>query len=1405
MPTINKRFLVRLVLCLAVFAGFLAGAHALQARRIPDALKRQADRAADAGKTEQAVHYLRQYLEFEPADVESQVRLAGLLKQRTPTARTLTELVFLYDKILRLDPARADLRRDAVTQSLRLGRYADAAAHAEALLQANPADAEVWELLGVAHAGQNQLADAQRAFEEAVKHAPDKLLPYQRLAQLVWKNLNQPLQARAVLDRMVAANPQDPDAHLSRAKFAAFLLDEATRTNRPADPEPVLRDLRRVLEIDPENADASLLLAEQLQKGRDIPAAHAILRDAAGLYPRDLRLVRGLAWLELIRGNTAAALAVLEDGLKGTPDGFDLLVPLADLLVQQGDTARPADILRRLEGRKAPPTQVKYLKARLAMRQEKWAEAVALLDALRAETLSLPGLEAQVNMLLASCYERTGDADAQEKAYKRVTAADPANPQAHAGLATLYLNRGRFDDAARAFEAATRSAYTPGTVHAQAVRLKARMLRLRGGSAEDWQRLDRAATAAAAAFGPVSSDALVLRADVLAARGKYREAVAVLKKEAGGRPGDTRLWAALADAAAEAGGTAAGLEVIDEAQAAAGDGPDVRLARARLYAREPGRVRPIDPLADRIDGWADADQLRLLYGLVEVYDETGEKAKVVATLRKVTTRRPTDVAVWLRLYERAVEAGDTATATEARAAVVKLDGVNSPSALLCDPAVTAERLTAAFGASPDRADACLALAKAKAGDDKEVERLTDRAFDLEPTRYETARAKVLRLARLAEPQPLAAFAARVNADPRWAGEPFRRLMGGAVRRLDTAGGRAVLAACGPLVANDPGGLGWLAETADRDPKAYARAAESAVATADDWLRLALLGKPEVAMAAGRGKLSPAAFAAAAAIIKERPAGESWLPPADTPADRRALVQARLAVKLSRADSAGATAVLERYLGDAPPAVDAAWARRNLAMLLAVGGRPEDRAKAMTLIREAGANGSNPDELRATAGVLTTLARYLEGEDRRAVLAEAAAALDAVVKATKSRRDLYHLSQVYRAAGNRVEARKCLNQLIADDGNNLYYLVTALDELTEERQFDYARNFAARLRSNYPGEFRAVAAVARYEARAGRPDAALAIADQYAAAADSGAGDYLARSGRVAELLDELARVPGVRGTAAGRRMADAAAERYAALVPTRAEAVVGLVGCLADDGRVTEAFAKIDQLGQQLPVRTKAAAGLAALRPGGGTDRQFDAVRGWLAAARSEDADSIPLRLNEAELFALAGDYPKATAAFEAVLAKDPRNVVALNNLAWTLAADPARAAKAVELIGRAARETGLSGELLDTRARARITLKQFADAKRDLDEAMTHEPTALRSFHLAVLYLAQSPPRAADAAAAFAAARAKGLEARAVHPADLPTFRTLENAEKRASKSYSGPGVCTPGDAPPAAPRLGT
>ncbi len=1401
MPTINKVFLIKLVFAVLALAGVLVGAHTLQARRIPEALRQQSERAGEAGKQDAAIHYLRQYLEFEPDDADAIEKLARLLRQRDPSYRGQTDFVFLSEKVLRIDPDRDAVRREVLAACLKMGRFSDAATHAEALLEKFPTEAPLWQQFGAAQSGLNQLAEARKSYETAIKYAPEDLLGYQRLAQLVWRNMNRPADARLVLDKMVAALAQDPQAFLSRARFESFLSEDVSQRGQAANLDQAMRDLRRVLELDPENADASLLLAEILQKGRDVPAAHVILRDAVSLYPRDLRLIRSLAWLELVRGNVPASLAVLEDGLKYSPDGFDLLVPLTDLLVQQGDSSRSNEILERLKSRKAPQAQVKYLQARMAIRDQKWAEAIAMLEVLRSDTLKLPSLEIQLNLLLASCFDKTGDSDAQEKAYKRITSVDPVNVPARTGLATLYLNLGRFDEAIREFDAAVQSPYAPGSVHTQLLRLKAHRLRLGGGSTEDWLKLEQAAVNAAPKFGPAAADAAILRAEVAAAQDKYADAIRILRTETARRPGDTRLWATLAHMTANALGTAAGLIVMDEAQAASGDGPEIRLARASLYAHEPARIRPIEPLADQIDTWAEADQLRLLYGLVEIYDQVGDKKKVVEILRRLAAHRPSDAGLWYRLHERAMEGGQKPVAAEARAALSKIEGEKGLSVSLCDASALLDqdrvtRLLDAFGPSPNRAEACLVIArwKEESGDRSEALRLTERAFTLEPTRFETARAMIRLLCIPGSEDRAAKFITRLAGDSRWAGEPFRRLITGVIERVPAEMGIKVMAWCRPALDREPGGRGWLAKCyqALQQPNEAAALTEAATkapgATADDWFRLALhrgsnQNAVEQTMQAARKKLLPQVYFALAASFLETPAGKQWKPKFNEAVEKRAFAQARLAVKLSRSARKEATEVLEAFLAEKNlPKADAGWARRNLAMIYAIGSTLEDRTRAMTLLKEANDDGATTDDLRATAGVLATLSKYLDGDDRKVVLARAAAALESVHGASQSPRDLYNLSQLHRAAGNRTASRKCLNALLASDPQNIYYLTAALEELTEDRNTAAGEAFAERLSLKYAGEFRAVAAVARFQCKAGRPERALTLAEGYASAADSAAGNYVTRAARVAELLDELARYPEVRNTEIGRKMTVAAVERYAALVPSRPEAVVGIAGVLAADGKLIEAFAKIEQYSHYLTGRVKALAGLAILRSGGATERQFAQVKSWLDQALQEDQQSVPLQLNLAEFRALQQDYTRAAAVYESILRREPRNVVALNNLAWIHAADPNSAQKSIDLLERATREAGLTGELLDTRARAHIALKQLAQADRDLAEAMTQERTALRCFHRAVLALAQSPPDREEALRAFREARSRGLDPKIVHPADLPTYRILE-AENGRSK----------------------
>lgn len=1398
-PTINKRFLLKVVVVAVLIGGAVFGVHAVQAGRIPDALRRQADRAAAENKRDAAISYLRQYLEFRPTDADAQEQLAGLLKARANNGPSL-DLLLLYEKILRTDPARHAVRREALTVALTLRprpRFTDAAAHASELLKQFHTEASLWRSLAQAQAGQGKSAEAVASYEKAIELAPTEPLGYEELAEYQWKEMRQPAQARATLDRYAVAVPHDPRPYLTRARFDALV-----RADGPADAS----DLRKALELDPENLDALIQLAEHLQRGRDVLAAHDCLSDARRLHPGDTRVVRALAWLELNRGNLGAAVTVLEEGLEKSADGFDLMVPLADLLVQMGDTRRPKEIVERLNASrgKVPQMQSKYLTGRLAMRDQQWAGAIQTLTDLRTMAVDLPGLENQTDMLMAVCHQRLGEGEKELQLLLGILARDPNHLAARGALAVAHLNAGRFDEALAEFEKVTQSPYATPDSHVTLVRMRTSRLRTSAAATSaQWDELERSVDPVVRRLGPAATDAVRLRADVSAARGARDRAVVVLQREAAKRPRDPNLWAALATATADLGGVPAGLAVLDEAQAVAGDGAELRLCRATLYARDPARQRPIDPLAGHIDTWPDADQVRLLTGLIEVYDRVGDDKGVLATYRRLVGRRPSELPLWEAFCERAIRVGDKAAASEARAVIAKLEPTPGKAAALCAAweAVAARNASTApaavagvvaqFGPLPDRAEACVALARLKAltGDSSSSLELLERAFRLEPRRFAPAQELVTYLAATGDQARLSALLARLDRDHRWAGEPLQRVVGQSMKSLGPAAAKALVGTAAKHVEWVPGGTGWLGDAyracgqTDEAKAAYEKAVASRAATADDWLRLALrTGELDGATAAAavmtRAKAalrSPLYLIVSAAFRESRKGPADWSPDTASAIERRQFAQSRLALKLSQFDRSAGIGVLEAFLADKTLSPgDAAWARQNLAMLMVARGNPTDRLRAKELLAGPDAvAGATANDKRAAAAVLAALSRHLDGADRTDVLKRAVELLESVVAETKDERDRFLLAQMYRNAGNRKGCRTLLIDLLKVAPTNMDYLISALDDATEPEDVRFAERFAADLLRIYPNEYRAVSAVARFECRAGRPDRALVLATNYARAADDSPNDLQLRSARAGELLDELARSPKVRQTPIGRKMTDAAVKLFEVVYQSRPEAVVAVAGLLAADDRPGEAFARVEKNARTLPPRVKVMAGLAAVRAGGATPAQLATVKGWLATAKGEEPGSVAVLLHEGELCSHTRDRAGSEAAFAAALEKDPTNVVALNNLAWTLAADPDAAGRVTDLLDRAAREVGLTGELLDTRARARIAAKQFAVAEQDLTHALAMERTALRLFHMALLNDARQRPD--EAKKWLAEARAKGLEERMLHPADVEAYRAMK------------------------------
>jgi len=361
MPTLNQKLLLRVLAAVVLLAGGLAVLHHVQSRRVPDALLWQANTAAENGKTDKAIVYMKQYLELRPDDYDTAVRLADLMVERARSGKDLTNAHFLYERVLREAPNRTDVGRKLITLSLRLGRYGDAQTHAERLLNEAPNDGTLLAQVGECMLAQNRPAEARPILEKAIAHSPDNVRAYDLYARSLVRHFSKPREAEAILDRMVRANPADPEAFLIRARFLK-------QDNRPDD---CMRDLDRVLALDPKNGEALVLSAEVLQGRGEIRRARDTLKEVVSLYPRYAHGYRALSWLELLSGNPTDAQTTLERGVAAIPDAPELLTPLADLWVEQGELDRVESAIQKLEARKDAAIRVSYLRGRLLMKQGK--------------------------------------------------------------------------------------------------------------------------------------------------------------------------------------------------------------------------------------------------------------------------------------------------------------------------------------------------------------------------------------------------------------------------------------------------------------------------------------------------------------------------------------------------------------------------------------------------------------------------------------------------------------------------------------------------------------------------------------------------------------------------------------------------------------------------------------------------------------------------------------------------------------------------------------------------------------------------------------------------------------------------------------------------------------------------
>ena len=171
---------------------------------------------------------------------------------------------------------------------------------------------------------------------------------------------------------------------------------------------------------------------------------------------------------------------------------------------------------------------------------------------------------------------------------------------------------------------------------------------------------------------------------------------------------------------------------------------------------------------------------------------------------------------------------------------------------------------------------------------------------------------------------------------------------------------------------------------------------------------------------------------------------------------------------------------------------------------------------------------------------------------------------------------------------------------------------------------------------------------------------------------------------------------------------------------------------------------------------------------------QYRQLEKILVAAANKANRPVALLPVLAELHAQQGQYDKSIADYREILAKEPRNYQAMNNLGLSLARAGQNLDEALKLVNDALAIRGPMAEVLDSRAVVYIARQEPEKALEDLAAAIKDDGTAEQYFHQAWAYSLAG--KKTEASAAFAAAMKKGLDPKDLDPREVSVYYRLKD-----------------------------
>ena len=1168
--------------------------------------------------------------------------------------------------------------------------------------------------------------------------------------------------------------------------------------------EVAWKDALRALELDADSVDAVILAVDLSLITNRTQEVREYVANAVVENPNAPVFYLCAAKIEL-PADRQLAIQRLKEGLDRNPGHAVLLWNVGRLALDQGDLEEVNRVVTELRAYEQSAAAVAFLEAGVLKSQQKWREAIELIEDSRALFAADDELQVLAESVLATCYQALGNVDQQLKALRRVHRNNPQQQSGRLALAAALRRAGRLEEATAEYWHLVKQSDPP----LEAVVNLARLLlddavRLEE-SDRDWTSFTELLTLLRQLPGG-ADELAILQAEQAVAQGDSVRALEQLQERIEQAPNRLRLRQALIAVHARMGDWDQAEAELLAAVEALGDSPQLRLEQATLRIRRDQQAAADDQwslLAAPPTDWTETQKLELARGFARLFLALGEYERChQQTLLLINPDHDrTVLADYALAFELAFRTGDRALLERSVQSVKEIEGTGplwrfgeavrlianaeKPGDPSASQALYSEamahlneagiarpswsripwlqgqiyRLTGRTDLAAERFLKALALGQtdsetvvqtihflSRQGRDAEADRLV---YRLQGERV-TLSVDVLRTASQVAAK-LERYDRAIELTQEWADESQSREDRLWLAQLYRMAGRQVEA---------EQRFQQLIETDPASPAAW-------IALIQMHLRSGKVDLAREVLAAARTAIEDEGSAAVLARCYEltgddEQAAELYRRALDLTPEDAPLMQQFAEYCMRVGDQVAAQGWLER-LADSEhplPAADQAWARRKLALVLASQGGEERFRRARSLLEaNLEQSGSNAADQQALAAILGS------HSDRQSVL-EAISILENLVQTQTpvSLDDQFLLAECFLRIEDWTNYSRTMRSVLGSGGaNEEKYVRRYVEVLVARGELLEAPLWVDRLKVLAPNKSSTATIESGMWFAAGQFDQLLGLLASRASQPAS-----LLWSAQAAEVFGT--RLENREDHQQATRFFDHADRCFQEISDQDGRSQWEYAKFCARRGDLDKTIALIadgDCDAANLAEVARAALGSKGLRAA--------EIKPLIPLLDSVPPNDHPIEIARAkgDIYAWLGDAANAMTAYRRALDQDPNNVVVLNNLAAVLAMTRQHLESAKEAIDLAISESETAHHvLLDTRGSVHLAMGNASAAVADFRTAAQLSPDSEHFFHLAVALV--ETRAAGEARGALRQALQRGATRETIHPLERNVFDTL-------------------------------